>query len=178
MRCATMSGVADRRAQRYYRQRTNNRWLRGPAHRRRSAYGRGTAYARGAARGWPLAGRGLAVLVVGVVIAVASYLAARRDPAWSIAGAAVAVYGVVDVVRGLVSVPAAGRLDELKAPLSKRKPWLFAPPPPADSAADDPDGTADGAAEPGWYQDPLNPAGQRWWEGDAWTEETRAQARA
>jgi hypothetical protein len=117
-----------------------------------------------------------------VVIAVATYLAARRDPALSIAGAAVAVYGVVDVVRGLVSVPAAGRLDELKAPLSKRKPWLFAPPPPADSETDSAtDSDADGAAvaaEPGWYPDPLNPAGQRWWDGDAWTEETRAQARA
>jgi Protein of unknown function (DUF2510) len=175
-----MSGVADRRAQRYYRQHTNNRWLRGPANRRRSACGRGSAYGRGSARGWPLFGRGLAVLVVGVVIAVASYLAARRDPVFYIAGAAVAVYGVVDVVRGLVSGPAAGRRDELKAPLSKRKPWLFAPPPPPSPppAASDADRDADGTVEPGWYPDPLNPAGQRWWDGDAWTEETRAQARA
>ena len=34
--------------------------------------------------------------------------------------------------------------------------------------------TAPAAPAPGFYADPLDPAGQRWWDGSAWTETVRA----
>src|SRR4051812_25463005 len=34
--------------------------------------------------------------------------------------------------------------------------------------------TAPAAPAPGFYADPLDPGGQRWWDGSAWTETVRA----
>jgi hypothetical protein len=31
-------------------------------------------------------------------------------------------------------------------------------------------------AKAGWYEDPTNPSGSRWWDGSAWTERTRKPA--
>jgi hypothetical protein len=31
--------------------------------------------------------------------------------------------------------------------------------------------TTDGEAPPGWYADPANPGGRRYWDGSAWTSQ-------
>jgi hypothetical protein len=33
-----------------------------------------------------------------------------------------------------------------------------------------------GHVQPGWYDDPTGPGGQRWWDGTAWTEHARPGA--
>src|SRR3954447_9759245 len=33
-------------------------------------------------------------------------------------------------------------------------------------------------ATPGWYEDPNAPGGQRWWDGNRWTEHVQQQAAA
>jgi Protein of unknown function (DUF2510) len=124
--------------------------------------------------GWPLFRRGIAVLSVGVVITVVTFLIVRPSGGFYVICFVPVVYGLTDTVRGLASVKTAQRLAALKRPISERKPWLFAAAP----FAANPDGRPD-AAEPGWHRDPMNSSRQRWWDGQTWTEDTRAtRARA
>ena len=119
-------------------------------------------------RGWPAVRRGAVFLAVGAVAAAVLFLAARPDARLFVICFAPALYGLLDIVRGLAAIKSARQLEALRRPLSERKPWLFAQAP----FGTNPDGSA-APPEPGWHPDPMNAAVQRWHDGDNWTEDTR-----
>jgi hypothetical protein len=126
---------------------------------------------RRAMRGWPLFRRGLAVFAVGAIITVLTFIGARSHGGFYLVSLGSLIYGLVDMARGLGSLKSARQLEALQAPLSERQPWLFAAAP----FGMNPDGSPS-APEPGWHPDPLNPAVQRWYDGQNWTQDTRGMA--
>jgi hypothetical protein len=114
-------------------------------------------------RGWPQFYTGLTFFLVGLAITVLTYILAKPGGVMFVMFGMILV-GVVQMARGLGSVSTMKKLDAAQAPLSQRRPWLFAP-----SAF-----TADGnTARPGWLPDPLGSDGLRFWDGQNWTADTR-----